>query len=161
MPYTVSSPNQLVYFGSVWADPIALIDLCTVSLGNQFQTQNARTTVQQQFSDLFKTVPTRTIRFSDGENGFRVFRYNSTLDPLITALLNSFDTRNRIIETENPANPNTAEIASATQRVDDATVSIRACINNLMNELARGTGMLNTASFETVSNLTWTTAATT
>lgn len=105
MPYTVSSPNQLVYFGSVWADPIALIDLCTVSLGNQFQTQNARTTVQQQFSDLFKTVPTRTIRFSDGENGFRVFRYNSTLDPLITALLNSFDTRNRIIETENPANP--------------------------------------------------------
>ncbi|BAA02703.1 coat protein [Obuda pepper virus] len=161
MPYTVTSPSQLVYFGSVWADPITFIDLCTVALGNQFQTQNARTTVQQQFSDLFKTVPTRTNRFNDGENGFRVFRYNSTLDPLISALMNSFDTRNRIIEVDNPANPNTSEVASATQRVDDATVNIRACINNLMNELVRGTGMMNTASFETVSNLTWTTTTTT
>ena len=31
---------------------------------------------------------------------YKVYRYNAVLDPLITALLGAFDTRNRIIEVE-------------------------------------------------------------
>ena len=42
---------------------------------------------------------------------------------------------NRIIEVDNQPAPNTTEIVNATQRVDDATVAIRASINNLANEL--------------------------
>jgi len=157
MPYTINSPSQFVYLSSAYADPVQLINLCTNALGNQFQTQQARTTVQQQFADAWKPVPSMTVRFPASD--FYVYRYNSTLDPLITALLNSFDTRNRIIETENPVAPTSSEVANATQRVDDATVAIRACINNLMNELSKGTGMLNQSLFETNSQLTWTTTA--
>ncbi|ANF29783.1 coat protein [Tropical soda apple mosaic virus] len=158
MSYTISNPNQLVYLASVWADPTELLNLCTSALGNQFQTQQARTTVQQQFSDVWKTVPATNIRFPNA--GFKVYRYNAVLDSLITALLGSFDTRNRIIEVENPQNPTTAETLDATRRVDDATVAIRSSINNLMNELVRGTGMYNQAQFESVSGLTWATTAT-
>ena len=100
-------------------------------------------------------MPSMTVRFPASD--FYVYRYNSTLDPLITALLNSFDTRNRIIEVDNQPAPNTTEIVNATQRVDDATVAIRASINNLANELVRGTGMFNQAGFETASGLVWTT----
>ena len=157
MAYTISNPNQIVYLTKAWADPGVLIDLCTSSLANQFQTQNARTTVQQQFGDVWKSLPSLNVRFP--ATGYYVFRYDPVLDPLITALLNSFDTRNRIIETENPVAPTSSEVANATQRVDDATVAIRACINNLMNELSKGTGMLNQSLFETNSQLTWTTAA--
>nr|BCD53002.1 coat protein [Pepper mild mottle virus] len=155
MAYTVSSANQLVYLGSVWADPLELQNLCTSALGSQFQTQQARTTVQQQFSDVWKTIPTATVRFP--ATGFKVFRYNAVLDSLVSALLGAFDTRNRIIEVENPQNPTTAETLDATRRVDDATVAIRASISNLMNELVRGTGMYNQALFESASGLTWAT----
>jgi len=79
------------------------------------------------------------------------------LDSLVSALLGAFDTRNRIIEVENPQNPTTAETLDATRRVDDATVAIRASISNLMNELVRGTGMYNQALFESASGLTWAT----
>ncbi|CAL39166.1 coat protein [Brugmansia mild mottle virus] len=159
MAYTITAPNQIVYLGVAYADPILLMNLCTTSQGNQFQTQNARTTVQQQFADIWKAVPAVNIRFP--ENGFLVYRYNAVLDQLVTSLLNSFDTRNRIIEVENPPNPTNGEIMSATQRVDDATVNIRASITNLMNELVRGTGFLNRSSFESTSGLTWSTAPTT
>lgn len=155
MPYTINSPSQFVYLSSAYADPVQLINLCTNALGNQFQTQQARTTVQQQFADAWKPVPSMTVRFPASD--FYVYRYNSTLDPLITALLNSFDTRNRIIEVDNQPAPNTTEIVNATQRVDDATVAIRASINNLANELVRGTGMFNQAGFDTASGLVWTT----
>jgi len=90
-------------------------------------------------------------------NGFLVYRYNPIIDPLITALLGTFDTRNRIIEVENPQNPTTAETLDATRRVDDATVAIRSAINNLTNELVRGTGMYNQTSFESAAGLTWST----
>ncbi|BDB16633.1 coat protein [Scopolia mild mottle virus] len=155
MPYTIIAPNQFAYLTGSYANPVALIDLCNVSQGNQFQTQQARTTAQQQFTDVWKTVPTGDNRFPIST--YLVYRLNSTIEPLVTALLNSFDTRNRIIETENPANPSTTEVVNATQRIDDATVNIRSCINNLMNELVRGTGFLNQASFEATSQLTWTT----
>ena len=53
----------------------------------------------------------------------------------MSALLGAFDTRNRIIEVENPQNPTTAETLDATRRVDDATVAIRASISNPMKVL--------------------------
>jgi len=158
MSYAVTQPSMLVYLGSAWADPNELINLCTNALGNQFQTQQARTTVQQQFADVWKPVPSSNTRFP--ETGYKVFRYNAVLDPLITALLGTFDTRNRIIEVENQQNPTTAETLDATRRVDDATVAIRSAINNLTNELVRGTGMYDRASFESASGLTWTAAST-
>nr|AIX94572.1 coat protein [Yellow tailflower mild mottle virus] len=154
MSYAITSPKQFAYLTNAYADPIALISLCNNALGNQFQTQNARTTVQQQFNDIWKELPTQISRFPIGI--YRVYRFDSTIDPLITSVLNSFDTRNRIIETENPTNPSTTEVVNATQRVDDATVNIRSSINNLCNELIRGTGFLNQATFEEASQLTWT-----
>ena len=54
-------------------------------------------------------LPTATVRFP--ATGFKVFRYNDVLDSLVSALLGAFDTRNRIIEVENPQNPTTAETA--------------------------------------------------
>nr|BAI66525.1 coat protein [Odontoglossum ringspot virus] len=156
MSYTITGPSKLAYLSSAWADPNSLINLCTNSLGNQFQTQQARTTVQQQFADVWQPVPTLTSRFPAGAGYFRVYRYDPILDPLITFLMGTFDTRNRIIEVENPQNPTTTETLDATRRVDDATVAIRSAINNLLNELVRGTGMYNQVSFETMSGLTWT-----
>nr|CCH64050.1 coat protein [Tobacco mosaic virus] len=154
MSYSITTPSQFVYLSSAWADPIELINLCTNALGNQFQTQQARTVVQRQFSEVWKPSPQVTVRFPD--NDFKVYRYNAVLDPLVTALLGAFDTRNRIIEVENQANPTTAETLDATRRVDDATVAIRSAINNLVVELIRGTGSYNRSSFESSSGLVWT-----
>ena len=78
-------PSQFVFLSSVWADPIELLNVCTNSLGNQFQTQQARTTVQQQFSEVWKPFPQSTVRFPG--DVYKVYRYNAVLDPLITALL--------------------------------------------------------------------------
>lgn len=150
MSYSITSPSQFVFLSSVWADPIELLNVCTNSLGNQFQTQQARTTVQQQFSEVWKPFPQSTVRFPG--DVYKVYRYNAVLDPLITALLGSFDTRNRIIEVENQQNPTTAET------LDDATVAIRSAINNLVNELVRGTGLYNQNTFESMSGLVWTSA---
>nr|WLJ60133.1 MAG: coat protein [Piper chlorosis virus] len=157
MVYTLNNPNQLVYLTQSYANPVDLINLCNSALGNQFQTQNARTTVQKQFSDAWQSVPSLNVRFPPGV--FYVFRYNMVIEPLVTALLNSFDTRNRIIEVEDQQSPTTTETINATRRVDDATVNIRSCISNLMNELSKGTGTVDQVSFETMSNLTWATAS--
>nr|3KML_A Chain A, Coat protein [Tobacco mosaic virus (vulgare)]3KML_B Chain B, Coat protein [Tobacco mosaic virus (vulgare)]3KML_C Chain C, Coat protein [Tobacco mosaic virus (vulgare)]3KML_D Chain D, Coat protein [Tobacco mosaic virus (vulgare)]3KML_E Chain E, Coat protein [Tobacco mosaic virus (vulgare)]3KML_F Chain F, Coat protein [Tobacco mosaic virus (vulgare)]3KML_G Chain G, Coat protein [Tobacco mosaic virus (vulgare)]3KML_H Chain H, Coat protein [Tobacco mosaic virus (vulgare)]3KML_I Chai len=97
--YSITTPSQFVFLSSAWADPIELINLCTNALGNQFQTQQARTVVQRQFSEVWKPSPQVTVRFPDSD--FKVYRYNAVLDPLVTALLGAFDTRNRIIEVEN------------------------------------------------------------
>nr|AXG24387.1 coat protein [Tomato mosaic virus] len=151
-----TSPSQFVFLSSVWADPIELLNDCTNSLGNQFQTQLARTTVQQQFSEVWKPFPQSPVRFPG--DVYKVYRYNAVLDPLITALQGAFDTRNRIIEVENQQSPTRAETLDATRRVDDATVAIRSAINNLVNELVRGTGLYNQNTFASMSGLVWTSA---
>lgn len=157
MSYTITSPSQLAYLSHVWADPQELINICTDAAGEQFQTQQARTTVQRQLNGVWKTAPASNVRFP--AVGYKVYRYNAVLDPLITALLGSFDTRNRIIEVENQQNPTTAETLDATRRVDDATVAIRSSLNNLLSELIRGTGCYNQATFEAASGLTWATGS--
>jgi hypothetical protein len=70
--------------------------------------------------------------------------------------MKSFDTRNRIIETEEESRPSASEVANATQRVDDATVAIRSQIQLLLSELSNGHGYMNRAEFEAL--LPWTTA---
>lgn len=70
--------------------------------------------------------------------------------------MKSFDTKNRIIETEEESRPSASEVANATQRVDDATVAIRSQIQLLLNELSNGHGYMNRAEFEAI--LPWTTA---
>ena len=70
--------------------------------------------------------------------------------------MKSFDTRNRIIETEEESRPSASEVANATQRVDDATVAIRSQIQLLLNELSNGHGLMNRAEFEVL--LPWATA---
>ena len=94
MSYNITTPSQFVSQSRYEADPIELINLCTNSLGNQFQTQQARTTVQRQFSEVWKPVPQVTVRFPD--SGFKVYRYNAVLDPLITALLGAIVTGKQI-----------------------------------------------------------------
>jgi len=158
MSYSISSPRQLVYFSNAWCDATSLINLLTAVQADQFQTQNARTTVQQQLGDMWSGRVGPTERFP--ETGFYVFRFDPILEQLITALMNSFDTRNRIIEVENQPAPNTTEMVNATQRVDDATVNIRSCITNLLNPLVQGTGMYNRSVFESASGLVWTAAST-
>ena len=49
---------------------------------------------QRQFSEVWKPSPQVTVRFPDSD--FKVYRYNAVLDPLVTALLGAFDTRNEI-----------------------------------------------------------------
>ncbi|QYW08490.1 MAG: putative coat protein [Yunnan virgavirus 3] len=156
MVYVITLPRQLPYLSNAWCDTSAIINLCNMALANQFQTQNARTTTQQQFGDLWTTVVSAASRFP--ATGFYVYRYDPILEQLITALMNSFDTRNRIIETENNPTPSTTEVVNATQRVDDATVNIRSCITNLLNPLLKGDGVYNQSTFESTSGLSWTTA---
>nr|UEP55431.1 coat protein [Tomato mosaic virus]UEP55432.1 coat protein [Tomato mosaic virus] len=156
MSYSITSPSQFVFLSSVTADPIKVLNVRTNSLGNQFQTQQARTTVQQQFTKVWKPFHQNTIRFPG--DVYKVYRYNAVLDPLNTALLGSFDTRNRIIETEHQQKPTTAETLKATRRVNDTTVAIQSAINNLIKELVRGTGLYNQNTFESMSGLVWTSA---
>nr|AII25945.1 coat protein [Tobacco mosaic virus] len=63
MSYGITTPSQFVFLSSAWADPIELINFCTIALGIQFQTQQARTVVQRQFSEVWKPSPQVTVRF--------------------------------------------------------------------------------------------------
>ena len=55
MAYTVSSANQLVYLGSVWADPLELQNLCTSALGNTIVSRGTFKTKEDCIKDLEKT----------------------------------------------------------------------------------------------------------
>nr|ADF47092.1 coat protein [Tobacco mosaic virus] len=151
MYHSNRTPSQFVFLSSAWADPIELINLSTNALPNQLQTLQARSVVQRQFSDLWKPSPLVTV--TNPDSLFKVYTYNAVLEALVTALLGAFDTRNRIIEVENQANPTTAETLDATRRVDDATVAITSAIFNLIVELIRPTGSNNRSSNESSTGL--------
>lgn len=131
-----------------------MLNQCVSALSQSFQTQAGRDTVRQQFSNLLNTVVAPNQRFPD--TGFRVYVNSAVIKPLYEALMKSFDTKNRIIETEEESRPSASEVANATQRVDDATVAIRSQIQLLLNELTNGHGYMNRAEFEAI--LPWTTA---
>nr|WIW79816.1 coat protein [Turnip vein-clearing virus] len=154
MSYNITNPNQYQYFAAVWAEPIPMLNQCMSALSQSYQTQAARDTVRQQFSNLLSAVVTPSQRFP--ETGSRVYVNSAVIKPLYEALMKSFDTRNRIIETEEESRPSASEVANATQRVDDATVAIRSQIQLLLSELSSGHGYMNRAEFEAL--LPWTTA---
>nr|UOF93194.1 coat protein [Streptocarpus flower break virus] len=154
MSYVVVLPNQLQFFTNAWADPIQLMNLCSASLSQIFQTQAARDAVREQFGNTLRSVVTQTTRFP--EAGFQVYINDAALKPLWENLLKSFDTKNRILETEEETRPSTAEVLNATQRVDDSTTAIRGALQRLSDELNRGSGYMNRTSFETI--LPWSAA---
>lgn len=131
-----------------------MLNQCVSALSQSYQTQAARDTVRQQFSNLSSTVVTPNQRFP--ETGFRVFINSAVIKPLYEALMKSLDTKNRILETEEESRPSASEVANATQRIDDATVAVRSQIQLLLNELSSGNGYMNRAEFEAL--MPWTTA---
>lgn len=135
---------------------MALMSLCISAQGQLFQTQSARDTARDQFSGSFRALPAPNVRFPD--NGFYVYVNNAKIKPIHSALLKAFDTKNRIIETEEETRPTNGEVMSATRRVDDATVAIRSELSALLNELQNGSGFFNRSSFETVVH--WSEAST-
>nr|CAJ13874.1 coat protein [Ribgrass mosaic virus] len=154
MSYNITSSNQYQYFAAVWAEPTPMLNQCVSALSQSYQTQAGRDTVRQQFSNLLSTVVAPNQRFPD--TGFRVYVNSAVIKPLYEALMKSFDTKNRIIETEEESRPSASEVANATQRVDDATVAIRSQLQLLLNELSNGHGFMNRAEFEAI--MPWTTA---
>lgn len=134
---------------------MTLLNLCVSSLGELFQTQAARDTVRNQFANVLSAAVTENQRFP--ETGFRVYINSPVLKPIYEALMKSFDTKNRIIETEEELRPTASEVANATQRVDDATVGIRSQIQALQSSLQNGDGYFNRASFEML--MAWTAPA--
>lgn len=134
---------------------MTLLNLCVSSLGELFQTQAARDTVRNQFANVLSAAVTENQRFP--ETGFRVYVNSPVLKPIYEALMKSFDTKNRIIETEEELRPTASEVANATQRVDDATVGIRSQIQALQSSLQNGDGYFNRASFEML--MVWTAPA--
>nr|CAJ13871.1 coat protein [Ribgrass mosaic virus] len=154
MSYNITNSNQYQYFAAVWAEPTPMLNQCVSALSQSYQTQAARDTVRQQFSNLLSAIVAPNQRFPD--TGFRVYVNSAVIKPLYEALMKSFDTRNRIIETEEESRPSASEVANATQRVDDATVAIRSQIQFLLSELSNGHGYMNRAEFEAI--MPWATA---
>nr|pir coat protein - tobacco mosaic virus (strain HR) [Tobacco mosaic virus] len=152
--YNITNSNQYQYFAAVWAEPTPMLNQCVSALSQSYQTQAGRDTVRQQFANLLSTIVAPNQRFPD--TGFRVYVNSAVIKPLYEALMKSFDTRNRIIQTEEQSRPSASQVANATQRVDDATVAIRSQIQLLLNELSNHGGYMNRAEFEAI--LPWTTA---
>lgn len=84
-----------------------------------------------------------------------MFIQDPVIRPIWNQLLKAFDTKNRILETEEEARPTASEVGNATQRVDDATVAIRSELANLQEALGKGSGFYDQASFEATSGLVW------
>lgn len=124
------------------------MSLCIKAQGELFQTQAARDSTRQQFAGSFTMLPTYNSRFPI--SGYYVYVNNAKIKPIYSALLKSFDTKNRVLETEEETRPTNGEIVSATQRVDDATVAIRSQLMALSNELQNGSGFFDRTSFETI-----------
>jgi len=97
---------------------------------------------------MLSSVVAEDLRFP--ETGYRVYVMSAVLKPLYEALMKSFDTKNRIIETEEESRPSSLEVANATQRVDDATVAIRSQLQGLITELQNGNGYYDRSSFEAI-----------
>lgn len=159
MSYSNVSPLNLVYLANAWVPAYDFINTVISGIGQSFQTQSARDEFRAQIIGLYRTVATPSVRFP--ERNFFVWSNNPTLRPILLALFQALDTRNRILEVEatNSANPTSTETREATRRVDDATVAIRSQLQLLFEQLQGGTGVYNRATFEEASGLTWVGAA--
>lgn len=160
MPYNNVTALNIIYLSQSWIPCLDFINTVINGIGQSFQTQSARDEFRAQIIGLYRTIVTAQQRFP--ASGQYVWANSPTLRPIILAVFQALDTRNRIIEVEasSSSNPSSSETREATRRIDDATVAVRAQLQLLFEQLQGGTGMYDQSAFETASGLTWTTATT-
>jgi len=161
MAYSNVTALNLGYLSKTWVPALDLINTTVAGLGQSFQTQSARDEFRAQLIGLYSTVATPSQRFP--ATGLYVWAQNPTIRPILLAIFQATDTRNRILEVENASsvNPTSTETRDATRRIDDATVAIRAQLQLLFEQLQGGSGMYDRAAFEVASGLTWAAAVAT
>lgn len=158
MAYNVTSINQLQYLTNRYVEYYTFSSTLLSAQTNSFQTQSGRDELRAMLVNSVVRVPEPAVRFP--ENKFFVYLNHPSVLPVWSALLQSTDTRNRIIETDaQNVNPSTAEQLNAVRRVDDASTAIHNNIEQLQNLLNRGEGVFDRATFESVSGLVWTAPA--
>ncbi|ADN93256.1 18 kDa coat protein [Frangipani mosaic virus] len=159
MSYTNISTTNIIYLARSYIPGVDFIDLIISGLGQSFQTQSARDEFRSQLIGSYKVVVSKTVRFP--ENTIYLWANNPTIRPLLHAVFQALDTRNRIIEVEstNVVNPTSSETREATRRVDDATVAVRSQLQLLFDALSGGSGLYDRKAFEDASGLVWEEAA--
>ncbi|AEW50167.1 unnamed protein product [Clitoria yellow mottle virus] len=154
MAYHTPRPNQLVYFTNAFAEYFGFVNSLQKARVNSFQTQAGRDQLREVLVNSQVSVASPTVRFP--ENSFYVSFVDASVSTVYNALLQSTDTRNRVIEVENSSSVSTTEQINAVRRTDDASTAIHNNLDQLLNLLAAGTGVLDRQSFESTSGLTWT-----
>jgi len=96
MAYTPITPTNLPLCSSNYVPYTEFYNYLVSAQGEAFQTQQGRDAVRTTLSGFFTSPVSPTVRFPDGP--FFIFLGNPVLDPLFKALLQSLDTRNRVIE---------------------------------------------------------------
>nr|WHO41266.1 coat protein [Sunn-hemp mottle virus] len=160
MAYSNPTPSQLVYFTNTYADYFGLFNSLNNVRTNSFQTQAGRDELREILVKSQVSVVSPVSRFP-AEPAYFVYLRDPSISTVYTALLQSTDTRNRVIEVENSSNVTTAEQLNAVRRTDDASTAIHNNLEQLLSLLTNGTGVLNRTSFESNSGLVWTPPATT
>lgn len=154
MAYSPITPTNLQLFSCNYVPYVDFCNYLIVAQGEAFQTQQGRDNVRKTLAGFYTSPVSPSVRFP--ESSFYVYLGNPVLSPLMKALLQSLDNRNRVIEVDNPSNPTTAESLNAVQRTDDASVSAHVGLANLRNSIEQGNGVFNRALFESSFGLTWT-----
>lgn len=155
MVYTVTSVNQLHYLTNRYVDYFTFVSSLLSVQTNSFQTQSGRDELRTMLVNSVISVPAVNTRFPVDK--FYIYINHPSVLPVWSALLQSTDTRNRIIENEGQnQNPTTAEQLNAVRRVDDASTAIHNNIEQLQSLLNRAEGVFDQATFENVSGLVWT-----
>lgn len=154
--YSPLSLKTLPLFSANWASYRKLVDLLRNVSSESFQTQAGRDAVRVMLSGSVQRLVDENSRFP--ANDFLVYMADPVISQYFLALLQSTDTKNRIIEVENERAPSNGEIENATRRVDDASVAIRKNIEALMQALSSLTAVYDRAKFESDFDLTWGTA---
>nr|P03581.2 RecName: Full=Capsid protein; AltName: Full=Coat protein [Sunn-hemp mosaic virus] len=154
MAYSIPTPSQLVYFTENYADYIPFVNRLINARSNSFQTQSGRDELREILIKSQVSVVSPISRFP-AEPAYYIYLRDPSISTVYTALLQSTDTRNRVIEVENSTNVTTAEQLNAVRRTDDASTAIHNNLEQLLSLLTNGTGVFNRTSFESASGLTW------
>lgn len=153
MAYTKVTPARLKFFGKVWFDPLPFQNGLKDLLKNSFQTQAGRDAVRDFLQNSLKEVIAKDERFP--EDAYYGCIALAPLQGLWAATLQASDTKSRYAEDEKPERMSSAVELNATKRVDDATVAVRNCLQNLQTALFNGEGLYGLESFEEASGLVW------
>jgi len=151
------TPSNLALFTNNYASFMDFSNYLSSAVSAAFQTQNGRDTVRQTIGGFLSGPVGINSRFP--ETGFYVYLNHPTIMPLYDALMSSLDTRNRVIEVNEPSNPTTSETLNATKRTDDASVASRSNLSRLKEVIDSGVGVFDRALFESSNGLTWATSS--